>query len=201
MKVAVSSTGPDIDAAVSPRFGRCPYFVIVETATMGYEAIPNTSAGNPSGAGIAAAQEMASRGVSAVLTGRFGPNASQVLSQVGIKMLTGASGTVRQAVESHRNGSLSEAPSIPASQGTGYGQGMGYGRGMGGGRGAGGGRGMGRGMGRGIGFQAPYTASQPVYEAPLAPTSRDDEKEMLKRHLKDLEIQLNEIKKRLEELE
>ena len=27
MKVAVSSTGPDLDATVSPRFGRCPYFV------------------------------------------------------------------------------------------------------------------------------------------------------------------------------
>jgi len=77
LKVAVSSTGPDLDATVSPRFGRCPYFVIVETATMGYEAITNNSANNASGAGIAAAQEVASRGIDAVLTGRFGPNAFQ----------------------------------------------------------------------------------------------------------------------------
>ena len=194
MKVAVSSTGPDLDAAVSPRFGRCPYFVIVETATMGYEAIPNTSANSPSGAGIAAAQEVASRGIDAVLTGRFGPNASQVLSQVGIKMVTGAGGTVRQAVETYKNGGLNEAPSIPA------GPGMGYGRGMGGGRGAGGGRGSGRGMGRGMGFQAPYTAPPPGYEAPPVPTSRDEAKEMLKRHLTDLEAQLKEVKKRLEDL-
>ena len=200
MKVAVSSMGPDLDAAVSPRFGRCPYFVIVETMTMRYEAITNTSANSPSGAGIAAAQEVASRGVDAVLTGRFGPNASQVLSQVGIKMVTGASGTVRQAVETYKNGGLDEAPSIPAGQGIGYDPGMGYGRGMGGGRGAGGGRGSGRGMGRGMGFRAPYTAPQPGYEAPPAPTSRDEAKEMLKRHLTDLEAQLKEVKKKLEEL-
>ncbi len=206
MKVAVSSMGPDLDATVSPRFGRCPYFVIVETATMGYEAIPNTSANSPSGAGIAAAQEVASRGIDAVLTGRFGPNASQVLSQVGIKMVTGASGTVRQAVETYKNGGLNEAPSLPAGQGIGYdpgmgyNPGMGYGRGMGGGRGAGGGRGSGRGMGRGMGFRAPYTAPQPGYDAPPAPTSRDEAKEMLTRHLTDLEAQLKEVKKRLEDL-
>jgi predicted Fe-Mo cluster-binding NifX family protein len=193
LKVAVSSTGPNLDATVSPRFGRCPYFVIVETATMGYEAIPNSSAGSPSGAGIAAAQEMASRGVGAVLTGRFGPNASQVLSQVGVKMVMGASGTVRQAVEAYMNGDLNEAPSIPANPG------MGYDRGMGGGRGARGGRGMGRGMGIGMGFRAPYTAQQPGYEPPPVPTGRDEEKEMLKRHLTDLELQLKEVKKRLEE--
>ena len=194
MKVAVSSTGPDLDATVSPRFGRCPYFVIVETATMGYETIPNNSANNASGAGIAAAQEVANKGVSAVLTGRFGPNASQVLSQVGIKMVTGAGGTVKQAVEAFKNGGLNEAPSIPA------GQSLGYGRGMGGGRGAGGGRGTGRGMGRGMGIRTPYTAPQPGYEAPLAPTSPDEVKETLKRHLTDLETQLKEVKKRLEEL-
>jgi hypothetical protein len=55
-------------------------------------------------------------------------------------------------------------------------------------------------MGRGMGFRAPYTAPQPGYEAPPAPTSRDEAKEMLKRHLTDLEAQLKEVKKKLEDL-
>jgi hypothetical protein len=55
-------------------------------------------------------------------------------------------------------------------------------------------------MGRGMGFRAPYAASQPAYEAPPVPTSSDEEKEMLKRHLTDLQAQLKEVKKRLEEL-
>ena len=99
---------------------------------MEYETMLNKSASSASGAGISAAQEIASKGVGAVLTGRFGPNASQVLSQMGIKMVTGASGTVKQAVEAYKNGGISEAQSITV------GQDLGYGRRMGGGRGAGG---------------------------------------------------------------
>ena len=153
---------------------------------MEYETMLNKSASSASGAGISAAQEIASKGVGAVLTGRFGPNASQVLSQMGIKMVTGASGTVKQAVEAYKNGGISEAQSITV------GQDLGYGRRMGGGRGAGG--------GRDIGYRAPYTAPFPAYEASLAPTSRDEEKETLKRLLTDLEAQLKEVKKRVEEL-
>ncbi len=60
------------------------------------------------------------------------------------------------------------------------------------------GRGMGRGMG--MGLQNPYTVPQPAYEKTLTPTSRDDEKETLKRHLTYLEKQLKDVKKRLAEL-
>ena len=97
MKVAVSATGGNLDSTVSPRFGRCPYYVIVDTETMSFEAIPNTSMSAPSGAGIGAAQLVAERGAEAVLTGAVGPNAMAVLSQTGIKMVTGAQGSVRQA--------------------------------------------------------------------------------------------------------
>jgi len=34
MKVAVSATGPTLDAEVDPRFGRCPYFGIIDPDTM-----------------------------------------------------------------------------------------------------------------------------------------------------------------------
>jgi predicted Fe-Mo cluster-binding NifX family protein len=34
MKIAVSSTGQTLESAVEARFGRCPYFLIVDPATM-----------------------------------------------------------------------------------------------------------------------------------------------------------------------
>lgn len=43
MKIAVSATSGSLDAQIDPRFGRCPYFVIVDSETMGFEALPNTS--------------------------------------------------------------------------------------------------------------------------------------------------------------
>jgi predicted Fe-Mo cluster-binding NifX family protein len=190
LKVAVSSTGPDLDAVVSPRFGRCPYFVIVETATMNHEAIPNTSASKSSGAGIAASQEVANRGIDAVLSGRFGPNASQALSQVGIRMMTGANGTVKQTVEAFKNGGLNDVSSSSVGQGIGYGRGMGMGIGMG----------MGRGLGRGMGRDIYNPGQQPTPPPSSVPTSRDEEKEILMQHLTELERQLKEVRKRMEEL-
>ena len=158
------------------------------------EAIPNTSTNAPSGAGIGAAQLVAEKGVEAVLTGAVGPNAMQVLSQAGIKILTGARDSVRQAVEAFKRGELRAAPT--AGYGGFYG-GRG-GRGMGMGWGMGMGRGMGRGMGMGVGRgMYPY---QPTPAQPGQMT-REQEKEALQRQLEQLEGQLNEVKKRLEELD
>jgi predicted Fe-Mo cluster-binding NifX family protein len=41
MKIAVSATGTDLNAQVDPRFGRCANFILVDTDTMAFEAIPN----------------------------------------------------------------------------------------------------------------------------------------------------------------
>jgi predicted Fe-Mo cluster-binding NifX family protein len=98
MKVAVSATEDNLDAQIDPRFGRCPYFIIVDTESLKFEAIPNTSANASTGAGIQAAQAVTEKGVEAVITGSVGPSASQTLSASGIKIITGAEGIVRDSV-------------------------------------------------------------------------------------------------------
>ena len=130
MRVAVSSTGRDLDSAVDPRFGRCLYFVVVDTETMAFEAFPNTSIGAAHGAGIQAAQIVASKGVKVVLTGNVGPNAFTALSTSGVQVVTGAAGTVRDAVERFKRGELSASggPTVGGHFGLG-GRGMGRGRG------------------------------------------------------------------------
>ena len=112
MKIAVSATGPGLDAQIDPRFGRCQYFVIVDPDTMEFESITNTGASSGGGAGIAAAQQIAGKGVEAILTGNCGPNAYQVLSPAGIKVITGVSGVVRDAVQEYKSGNL-QATSQP----------------------------------------------------------------------------------------
>ena len=49
MKICVTSTGPSPDAPVDPRFGRCQYFMIVDSETMEYEAMQNPSIGASGG--------------------------------------------------------------------------------------------------------------------------------------------------------
>jgi len=174
MKIAVTSTGPTLDDNVEARFGRCPYFLIIDTDTMQYEAIENPNIAIGGGAGIQSAQLMSEKGVTTVLTGNCGPNAFNVFGQAGIQVIVGVSGPVRNAVEQFKAAAFSSAsgPNVashfgasatpagpeptgqpttdPVGQGGGMGLGMGGGRGMG--RGMGGGRGMGKGMGRGGGM-------------------------------------------------
>ena len=186
MRVAVSAVGQSLDSQVDPRFGRCSYFIIVDTETMKYDVIPNESQYMPSGAGIQAAQRVVNSGVGAVLTGNVGPNAFQALSAAGIEIFTGAYGTVRNAVEQFKKGLLRKASS-PIRGGFG----MGMGRGMGGGRGM-------RRMGGMISPPAPMPQLAPPVSPP--PLSKDEEIKLLERQMEDLERRLNEIKRRLKEL-
>jgi predicted Fe-Mo cluster-binding NifX family protein len=108
MRICVSASANSLDASVDPRFGRCPYFIIVDSETMQFEVVPNPALGAIGGAGIQAAQIIASKGAKVVITGNVGPNAFQALSAAGIKIITGAYGTVREVVEKYRRGELKE---------------------------------------------------------------------------------------------
>ena len=207
MKICVTSTGATMDSAVDPRFGRCQYFVIVDSETMEHEAMQNPSIGASGGAGIQAAQTVAGKGVGVVVTGNVGPNATQTLGAAGIEIVTGASGTVSDAVEQYKSGRLqqTESPTVPeysgrggagVGAGAGAGAGMVGGRGMG--RGGGGGRGMGGGMGRGMGMGVPVTSTP---SAPTMPSqTKEQEIQTLESRIKTLKGQMEEIMKRLEEI-
>lgn len=126
MKICVSAVAGSLDAQVDPRFGRCSYFVIVDSETMNFETFPNTAARSMGGAGIQAAQIVANKGADVVVTGNIGPNAFQALSAAQIKIVIGASGTVREVVEKYKRGELKET-NAPTVRGH-FGRGMGVGR-------------------------------------------------------------------------
>ncbi len=186
MKIAISATGPSLDAEVDPRFGRCQYFIIADPQTMEFEALENSSAMAAGGAGISTAQMIANKGAQVVLTGNCGPNAYQTLSAAGLQVISGVTGKIRDAVEAYKAGRFqpSVQPDVAAHFGMGATSGMG------------GGMGMGRGMGRGMGWR---TWSMPAPSSP--PISGEGEIEMLKSQAQALSQQLSEIQRRLEDLE
>ena len=147
MKVAVSSNGNNLDAQLDPRFGRCAFFLVINPDDMSFEAFNNESAAQGGGAGIQAAQFLASQGVEIVITGNCGPNAVQTFAAAGVELFAGQAGTVKAVVEKYKKGNLS--PTSAATVDIHFGMGAGAGSGRRGGRGCGmgGGRGQGGGMG------------------------------------------------------
>ncbi len=131
MKICVTASGNTLDASIDPRFGRATYLAIVDSESMAFETILNAAAGAMGGAGIQAAQALAKKGVDVLITGNVGPNAFQALSVAGIKIVTNASGTVREVVEKYKRGELSEtgAPTVKGHFGMGIGRGSGRRRG------------------------------------------------------------------------
>jgi predicted Fe-Mo cluster-binding NifX family protein len=120
MKIAITSTGKTLDSQVDPRFGRAAYFIIVDTETMDFNVIENESAVAAGGAGISSAKVVIDNGAAAVLTGNCGPNAERTLSAAGVKLYTGVTGTISEAIELFKGGKLTEAagPNVQAHFGT-----------------------------------------------------------------------------------
>ena len=61
MRIAVSASGPNLDAEVDPRFGRCQCFIVVDSESMEFETVESSGAVAGGGAGIATAQMIAGR--------------------------------------------------------------------------------------------------------------------------------------------
>lgn len=105
-KICISSEENHLDSNIASKFGRCRCFIIVDCDTSDYKVISNPGTEETCGAGIKAAQLVISEGVSAVLTGNIGSHAREVLEAAGIRVHTGISGKVKDAIEMYKSGNL-----------------------------------------------------------------------------------------------
>ena len=101
MKVAITSSGNNLDSRIDRRFGRCLFFVIYDTSTGGYEIMPNPNVDRIEGAGPAAAQLVAGKDVKKIVSGEFGAKVKSLLDQLQIQLISipDDSRTVRQIIE------------------------------------------------------------------------------------------------------
>jgi predicted Fe-Mo cluster-binding NifX family protein len=110
MRIAVTAQGRELTSPVDPRFGRAKFFVIVDTDTGEFTAADNTQNLNAAqGAGIQAGRNVAELGVEAVITGHVGPKAFTTLQAGGVTVYAGATGTVANAMEQFKAGTLKQS--------------------------------------------------------------------------------------------
>ena len=113
LRVAVSAHAASLEAAVAPRFGRAPGFLIVDPNTMDFEYVSHgADAERTRNLGLEAVALIAGAGVTILLTGFVGAKAARALAQAGIRVADGLGAlTAREAVQAFVRGEVT--PSSP----------------------------------------------------------------------------------------
>ena len=106
MKLAITASTPQINSQLERRFGRCAYFLMVDTETRAWESLPNPAVQASGGAGPQAAQFLADQGVDAIVSGDYGPKAFTALDSAGIQIYSAQEGQAEALLNDFLNGNL-----------------------------------------------------------------------------------------------
>ncbi|MHB1417213.1 MAG: NifB/NifX family molybdenum-iron cluster-binding protein [Chloroflexota bacterium] len=108
MRIAISTEdNAGLDSTVSGHFGHCPYFVIVDLEEGQVTNVATTP--NPYYSSHQPGQIPAfihGQNADVMLSGGMGAGAINFFNSYGVAVGTGATGTVRQALEGYLNGEL-----------------------------------------------------------------------------------------------
>ena len=111
MRIAVSADDKNgLDSVVSPHFGRCPHFVLVDLDdhdVTEVQVVDNPYYGHHQPGQVPGF--IHSQNANVMLSGGMGRRAIDFFQQYGIEAATGADGTVQTALESYLGGELSGA--------------------------------------------------------------------------------------------
>jgi len=108
MKVLITALGDNVNASIDERFGRAEYFIIYDTDTKNFEAIKNPFLNDQGGVGVSTAKFTVEKGIDAVISGSYGPNALEILRASPIKLYKAQSGTVQENINKLLDGKLDE---------------------------------------------------------------------------------------------
>ncbi len=116
MKIAITASGLTLNDPVDNRFGRAAQFLVYDLDNDSFTIVSNAqNLQAAQGAGVQAAQNVASLGVHALITGNCGPKAFSVLKAAGIKIYNTSASSIQDAINQYKNGELPEANSANTS--------------------------------------------------------------------------------------
>ena len=101
MKIAVPGSAPRLDGRVEHKMGTAPHLLVVDTDDMSFDVLAGVPDSSGPGAGVRAVSLVLGLGAEVVLVGYMAPPIAEVLEKQGVKVVTGVSGTVEEAVEGY----------------------------------------------------------------------------------------------------
>ena len=111
MKIAISTIdNKGLESNLSPHFGRCPFYIMVETK--GEEILSAKGIENPyysSHEPGMVPEFINKQGVDVMISGGMGRSAINFFKEFEIGVATGASGTVKETLQAYFEGKLQEA--------------------------------------------------------------------------------------------
>lgn len=106
-RVVVTSEGDSLEDKVSMHFGRCPYFIVVETE--GKEMKSHKAVDNPyfkKHVPFAVPEFISELKPDVLITGGIGPRAIQSFESMSVKVIHGFSGSGKEAVDRYLKGDI-----------------------------------------------------------------------------------------------
>lgn len=109
MKIVIPSNSSDMEGMVAPKLGTASYVLIIETDDMSFYVEDGPPPSSGPGAGVTVISLAVSLGAQALIVGHLAPHIVNALKKQSIDIVTGVSGTVRDAVSNYIDSHGSEA--------------------------------------------------------------------------------------------
>ena len=105
MKMAITSTGNNLESKFDLRFGRSAWFCIYDKESDTIQFVLNDNKDSLGGAGTKTAEMVAELGVNQVISGDFGPKAKSLLERIEIQMiiLNDENSTIQEILNKFKN--------------------------------------------------------------------------------------------------
>lgn len=107
MQIAISlKEDKGMDSKVNSIFGRCPFFMFIDSENEDFSIVTNQAKSASGGAGIQAAQMVADQSANVIISGNIGPKALDVIKAANITVYQFAEGSAREALKAYNAGKL-----------------------------------------------------------------------------------------------
>lgn len=84
MKLAIALKENDYNSSVDERFGRAPFFIIIDSDTKEFEIIENEAKDEATGAGLKAVKNLLKYEIDTIIAGEIGPKAGELIYDLEI---------------------------------------------------------------------------------------------------------------------